>query len=186
MVDTSNQITNKFLDVTTTEQADTLPGERTNFGGINFILLDDLVSSDAASGYIAKYLGAYFTTGAVLGLTANYKYRRVRVPTITDPFIITSFFTNVEIGFAGQFVVVERFKTDSYTDYDLFFSWEAGIGTPVAALDLYIQKQNVPDDGAIVQYPNFPNPTDPVHGGRGRSIDDGINTQFDTFLLSQP
>ncbi len=185
MVETSNQISIKFLDVTTTEQADTLAGERTNFGGINFILLNDLTDPDASSGNVAKYIAAYFTTGAISGLTANYKYRRVRVPTITDPFIITAFFTNVEIGFAGQFKVIERFKTDEYTDYDLFFSWEAGIGTAVAALDLYIQKQNVPDDGAIVEFPDFPNPTDPVQGGNGRSIDDGLNTQFDTFLLSQ-
>ncbi len=186
MAESSNQISNKFLDVTTTEQKDTLDGERTNFGGINFIPLNDVVDPDAATGYLGKYLAAYFTTGAVSGLIAQYSYRRVRVPTITDPFIITSFFTNVEIGFAGQMKVIERFKTDDYTDYDLFFSFQAGIGTLVAALDLYVQKQNVPEDGAIVQFPNFPNATDPVQGGNGRSIDDGLNTSFDTFLLAEP
>lgn len=186
MVETSNQITHKYLDVTFIEKKDTLAGERTNFGGVNFIHVEDIVDPDAEGGYQADYVAAYFTTGPISGLTAQYSYRRVRVPTQTEPFVIPAFFTNIEIGFAGQFRVIERYRTDAFVDYDLFFSFEPGIGTLVPQLDLYVQTQIVPPIDTIVQYPDFPNSTDPVQGGNSLSADNGTNELFDTFLLSLP
>ena len=187
MVETSNQITHQLLDVTETEQAGQAPGERTFFGGANFILYEEIPRASDGK-IVADYTVAYFTTGAVLGLTLNFKYRRIRVPTRYDPYKVVGFFTNIEQGFVGQFRVVQRSKTDSYTDYDLFFSWQtASGGTPLASVDLYIQKQITPGSGSqIVQFPDFPVSTDPFQGGNSQHSDQDTLTSFDTFLLAQP
>ena len=187
MVETSNQITHQFLDVTETEQAGQSPGERTFFGGANFILYEEIPRASDGK-IVADYTVAYFTTGAVAGLTLDFKYRRIRVPTVYEPFKVVGFFTNIEQGFVGQFRVVKRHQTDEYTEYDLFFSWQTGQGgTPLASVDLYVQKQVTQDMGSqIVQYPNFPVSTDPFQGGNGKHSGAGTDAIFDTFLLAQP
>lgn len=187
MVETSNQITHKLLDVTTTEQADTAPGERTFFGGANFKIFEE-VPRDSDGKIVADYTVAYFTTGDVLGLTLDFKYRRIRVPTVYEPFKVVGFFTNIEQGFVGQLNVIKRHQTDEYTEYDLFFSWQTGQGgTPLASVDLYVQQQATQDSGSqIVQYPNFPVSTDPFQGGNAKHSDAGTDAIFDTFLLAQP
>lgn len=187
MAETSNQITHQLLDVTETEQAGTAPGERTNFGGANFKLFEEIPRTSDGK-IVADYTVAYFTTGDVSGLTLNFKYRRIRLPSVYDAFKVTGFFTNIEQGFVGQFEVVKRHQTDEYTEYDLFFSWQAGQGgTPVASADLYLQQQKTQgDENEIVQYPDFPQPTDPFQGGNAKHSDTGEDTVFDTFLLALP
>lgn len=187
MVETSNQITHQFLDVTETEQAGTSPGERTFFGGANFIKYEDVIDPSTAK-IISHYTIAYFTTGAVSGLTLDFKYRRIRLPTNYDAFKVTGFFTNIEIGFVGQFNVIKVRQTDEYTDYDLFFSWQTGQGgEAVASADLYLQQQKtLGDENQIVQYPDFPVSTDPFQGGNSPQIQVTDDTNFDTFLLAKP
>lgn len=187
LVETSNQITHQFLDVTETEQAGTAPGERSFFGGANFKLFEEVPRASDGK-IVADYTVAYFTTNVVAGLTLNFKYRRIRLPTVFAPFKVAGFFTNIEQGFVGQFHVVKRHQTDEYTDYDLFFSWQTGSGgTPVASADLYLQQQKTQDSGSqIVQYPNFPQSTDPFQGGNAKHSDVGGDVIFDTFLLALP
>jgi hypothetical protein len=187
MVETSNQITHQFLDVTETEQAGQAPGERTFFGGASFIKCEDVIDPTTGK-IITHYAISYFTTGAVLGLTLNFKYRRIRLPTTYQPFKVTGFFTNIEQGFVGQFNVVKVRQTDEYTDYDLFFSWQTlQGGTPLATVDLYLQQQKIiGDTNQIIQYPDFPVSTDPFQGGRGAQVQTQDDTNFDTFLLAQP
>jgi hypothetical protein len=187
MVETSNQITHQFLDVTETEQAGQAPGERTFFGGANFKLFEEVPRASDGK-IVADYTVAYFTTNAVSGLTLDFKYRRIRVPTKYQPFKVVGFFTNIEQGFVGQFHVIKRHQTDEYIEYDLFFSWQINSGgTPLATVDLYVQQQTTQDDGSqIVQYPNFPVSTDPFQGGNAKHSDAGTDAIFDTFLLAQP
>ncbi len=187
MVETSNQITHQLLDVTETEQAGTAPGERTFFGGANFIRFEDVIRPSDGK-IIANYTVAYFTTGAVSGLTLDFKYRRIRLPTVYDAFKVTGFFTNIEQGFVGQMNVIKVRQTDEYTDYDIFFSWQTGQGgTPLATVDLYLQQQKtLGDENSIVQYPDFPVSTDPFQGGNGQQTQTQDDTVFDTFLLAQP
>ena len=187
MVDTSNQITHQLLDVTETEQAGTSPGERSSFGGANFKLFEEIPRASDGK-IVADYTVAYFTTGVVAGLTLNFKYRRIRVPTVYQPYKVTGFFTNIQQGFVGQFHVVKRHQTDEYTEYDLFFSWQTGSGgVAVPSADLYVQQQRTQDSGSqIVQYPTFPQSTDPFQGGNAKHSDVGEDTNFDTFLLALP
>jgi hypothetical protein len=187
MVDTSNEITHQLFDVTTTEQAGSSPGERTNFGGANFKIFEEIPRASDGK-IVADYTVSYFTTGAVLGLTLNFKYRRIRVPTVYQPFIVPGFFTNIEQGFVGQFHVIKRHQTDEYIEYDLFFSWQTGQGgVAVPIADLYVQQQATQDTGSqIVQYPNFPVSTDPFQGGNAKHSDAGTDAIFDTFLLALP
>jgi hypothetical protein len=186
MVETSNQITHQFLDVNDTEQAGQAPGERTFFGGANFKLFEEVPRASDGK-IVADYTVAYFTTNAVSGLTLDYKYRRIRLPIRFDPFKVTGFFTNIEQGFAGQFTVIKRHQTDEYTEYDLIFSWQAGIGTPIASVDLYVQQQKTQGTGSqLVQYPTFPVSTDPFQGNRAKHSDVGDDSIFDVFLLANP
>lgn len=187
MVETSNQITQQLLDVTETEQAGTAPGERTFFGGANFVRYEEVIRPSDGK-IVSRYTVAYFTTGDVSGLTLDFKYRRIRLPTTYDAFKVTGFFTDIEQGFVGQFNVIKVKQTDEYTDYDLFFSWQTGQGgTPLASVDLYLQQQKTLGlENIIVQYPDFPVSTDPFQGGRSAQVQTQDDTNFDTFLLAQP
>jgi len=187
VVETSNQITHLFLDVNDTEQAGTAPGERRFFGGANFQVYEE-IPRESDGKIVADYTVSYFTTSVVQGLTLQFKYRRIRVPNIYEPYIVPGFFTNIEQGFVGEFHVIQRHVTDSYTEYDLIFSWQPdqqGVAVPVA--DLYVQSQLTQgDENAIVQYPDFPVSTDPFAGGNGRHSNVGEDTRFDIFLLAKP
>ena len=187
MVETSNQITHLLLDVNETEQAGTAPGERRFFGGAAFNVYEE-IPRESDGKIVADYKVAYFTTSVVQGLTLQFKYRRIRVPSKYEPFIVPGFFTNIEQGFVGQFHVIQRVITDSYTDYDLFFSWQPDQqGVLVPSADLYVQQQLTQgQENQIVQYPDFQVSTDQFAGGNGRHHNVGENTSFDIFLLAKP
>lgn len=183
MVDSSSQITIRNIEVTFSEQTDTVQGERTNFAGNNFRFLN---STFGEIGFPLKseYMLSVFTTGAISGVTVNYHYRRVRVPSNAEPFVISDFFTNVQIGFDSAIFVIPKKITDEYIDYDVFFSYSAVSVT--SDLDLYVQTDTVPNEDTLLPFPNFPNSTDPLRGDSlVRSIG-GTNRVFDTFLVAQP
>lgn len=183
MAESSSQITIRDLEVTFSEQTDSVQGERTNFAGNNFRFLN---STFGETGFPLKseYMLSVFTTGAISGVTVNYHYRRVRVPSNAEPFIISDFFTNVQIGFDSAIFVVPKKVTEEYIDYDVFFSYS--LVSTTSNLDLYVQTDTIPNENDLIVFPNFPNTTDPLRGDSLLRTVEGTNRTFDTFLVAQP
>lgn len=173
MVETDNAVTVRTINTELFEQTDTFEGNRTYFSGADFKLLHG-----------NDYLIGFLTTNAIKGLTLTYHYRKIRVPNNTEPFMIPNFFTNVEIGFISQMFIFQKEITEEYIEYDLFFSWSPG-GFPTN-LDLYIQTNAISRGNNTLEYPTFPNSTDPVNGGaRLRSVNENVNV-YDSFLVAMP
>lgn len=184
MADSNSEITVVKLDVTDTEQTGTLDGDLTNFGGFNVVALRG-EPADSGSPLVTKYQLSFFTTGAVLGITAQYHYRKVRVPHGTDPFVISNFFTNVDLSFDNAIFIIEADVTDEYVDYHIFYIWQA-VGT-TSNLDLYVQQDAVDESASqIITFPTFPNSTDPVRGNSNNNSQAAGNRIVDTFLVAQP
>ena len=173
MVETDNAVIVREIIATYNEQVDTFEGNRTFFSGADFQLLQN-----------NDYQIGFLTTNAILGLTLTYHYRKVRIDNNAEPFMIPNFFTNVEIGFISQMFIFQRLVTSEYIEYDLFFSWSPG--GFATNLDLYVQTNSIGPKPETIQFPNFPNSTDPVNGGaRLRSVKGEIR-DYDSFLVAMP
>lgn len=183
MADSNSQVTTVELLVDETEKTSTIPGNLTNYVGGSVNQLFDV--PDSAGTALAKiYQLSAFTTGAVLGLTVNYHYRRVVVPNGNTGIVIPNFFTNVDLSLDNSMFVKIAHITDEAVYYDVFYLWSLA-GT-TSNLDLYVDTNRVPDEDISIDFPTFPNTTDPVRGANAQRANAGNDRIVDSFFLAQP
>lgn len=183
MADSASVVTTEKLDVTDAEQTGTIPGNLTTYVGGNVEKLYD-VFGDAGIDMQEVFQLSAFSVGAASGVTVDYHYRRVRVPTDNQNLVITSFFTNVQLGLTTSMFIEVQKESDTEVIYDVFILTE-GVGT-LTNLDLYVDTNRVPDEDTTITFPTFPNSTDPVRGlsnTRSKAKNDRL---IDSLFLAQP
>lgn len=183
MADSNSQITTVKLEVTDTEQTGTYPGDLTTFVGGNVEKLWDAIANDGSPLAETFQLSA-FTVGAQAGVTVDYHYRRIRVPTDNVNLFQASFFTNVQLGFTSAMFVRIQKESDIEVVYDVFIITE-GVGT-LTNLDLYVDTNRVLPTDQIITFPTFPNSTDPVRGANNTRSNAASDRIVDSFFLAQP
>ena len=183
MADSNSQVTTVKLNVTDTEQTGTIPGNLTTFVGGNVEKLWDILG-DAGIDVQELFQLSAFTIGAVAGVTVDYHYRKVTVPTNNVNLVIPSFFTTVQLGLTTAMFVKVKKESDTEVVYDVFIFTE-GVGTPTN-LDLYVDTNRVPPTDQIFTFPTFPNSTDPVRAANRVRSHAGNDRIVDTFFLAQP
>lgn len=183
MADSNSQVTNAKLEVDGTEKTGTFPGQLTTFVGANVEKLWDSIANDGSPLAEAFQLSA-FTVGAAAGVTVDYHYRRIFVPTDNVNLVQASFFTNVQLGLTSAIFVKVQKEDDTGVYYDVFIVTE-GVGT-TTNLDLYVDTNRVPPTDQIITFPTFPNPTDPVRGANRTRSNAASDRIVDSFFLAQP
>lgn len=183
MADSNSQVTTVKLKVTDTEKLGTFNGDLTTFVGGNVEKLWD-ISGDLGQDIQEVFQLSAFTVGAQAGVTVDYHYRRVRVPTTNQNLVITDFFTNVQLGFTSAIFVKVQKEDTTGIFYDVFFITQ-GAGT-LTNLDLYVDTNRVPPEDQIIQFPTFPNSTDPVRGANRTRSNAASDRIVDSFFVAQP
>ncbi len=184
MADSNSQVTTVKLEVDGTEKTGTFPGNLTTFVGANVEKLWDVVSDNGVPPLVELFQLSAFTVGAAAGVTVDYHYRRIFVPTQNVNLVQATFFTAVELGITSAMFVKVQKEDDTGVYYDVFIITE-GVGT-TTNLDLYVDTNRVPPEDQIITFPTFPNATDPVRGANRTRSNAGNDRIVDSFFLAQP
>lgn len=179
-----NQVNVNKVDIanSTTEQTIQVTGKLRTFHKLNINPSNDTIAVAGTPPQVT-YDFLVATSGPALGVTVDVHNRSVIVgdnPPAT-PQVVSTFFTSVLSDASSELFAIARQSINGNTTYDLFFTYEAGVGAITYELTI------VTLDVLPGSFPTLPTTTNlPSHVTSVLRQTNGLVRTYDYFILSVP